>query len=83
MKSETACTSSNVVIQIYSVFFIKHGSQFKGGTINRIIDLLIDKFHQNDYHYRFANNRSFDFCVCYFTVFTLTIQALNSLPYFI
>ena len=28
---------------------------------------------RNDYHY-FVNNRSFDFCVCYFTVFTLSIQ---------
>ena len=47
----------------------------KAGTINRIIDQLIDKkYHKNDYHYRFANNRSFDFCVCYFTVFTLSIQ---------
>ena len=30
---------------------------------------MINKFHKNDYHYRFANNPSFDFCVCYFTIF--------------
>ena len=47
---------------------------FKVGTINRIIDWLIDNFHKNDYRYRFANNRSFDFCACYFTVLTLGIQ---------
>ena len=46
----------------------------KTGMINRVIDKLIDKYHKNDYHNRFANNRSFDFCVCYFTVFTLSIQ---------
>ena len=40
----------------------------------QLINKLIDKFHKNDYHYRFADNRSFDFCVCYFTVFTLSIQ---------
>ena len=47
---------------------------FNAVTINRLIDYLVDKFHKNDYHYRFANNRSFDFCVCYFTVFTLNMQ---------
>ena len=46
----------------------------KAGTINQIIDKSIDKFDKNDYHYRFANNQSFDFSVCYFTVFTLSIQ---------
>ena len=35
---------------------------------------LIDKFHKNDYRYRCANNLSFDLCVCYFTVFTLSFQ---------
>ena len=30
----------------------------KAGTVNRILDLLINKFHKNDYHYRVANNRS-------------------------
>ena len=31
---------------------------------------------KNDYHihYKFANNQSFDFCACYFTVFILNIQ---------
>ena len=46
----------------------------KAGTINRIIDKLIDKFHKNDYRYRFANNRSFNFYVSYLTVFTLSVQ---------
>ena len=46
----------------------------KAGTINRIIDWLIDKFHKNNYHYRFASNLSFNFCLSYFTVFTLSIQ---------
>ena len=46
----------------------------KAGTINWIIDYLIDKFHKNDYHCRFANNRSFNLCGCYFTIFTLSIQ---------
>ena len=32
------------------------------------------KFHKNDYPYRCANNQSFDFCVCYFTLLTLSIQ---------
>ena len=27
-----------------------------------------------DYRYRFANNQSFNFCVSYFTAFTLSIQ---------
>ena len=53
----------------------------KAGTINWIIDKLIDKFHKNDYHYKFANNRSFDFCVGYFTI--LTLSHFNSLWYFI
>ena len=39
------------------------GTQFKPGTINRIIDWLSDKFHKNDYRYRFANTRLFDFFV--------------------
>ena len=38
----------------------------KAGMINRIIE--------NYYRYRFANSRSFDFCVCYFTVINLSIQ---------
>ena len=46
----------------------------KAGTINPLINQFIDKFHKNDYHCRFANNQTFDFCVCYFTVFTLSIQ---------
>ena len=50
------------------------GIATKAGTINWIIDSLIDTFHKNDYPYRFANNRSFDFCVCYIIVFTLSIQ---------
>ena len=39
----------------------------------------MDKFHKNDYRYRFANNQSFDFCVCEFTIFTLSIQTLKLL----
>ena len=46
----------------------------KAATTNRVINEFIDKFNKNDYHYRFANNRSFDFCACYFTVFILSIQ---------
>ena len=34
----------------------------------------IDKFHKNDYHYYFANNRLFDFSVCYITVFILRLR---------
>ena len=49
----------------------------KAGIINWINDKLIDKFHKNDYRYRFAKNRSFDFCVCYFTVFILSILYLK------
>ena len=44
----------------------------KAGTINRIIDSLINKFHKNDYPNKFANNWWFDFCACYFTVFTFS-----------
>ena len=41
--------------------------------INRLIDYLIDKYHKNEYSYRLADNRSFYFCVCYFSVFTPSI----------
>ena len=54
----------------------------KAGTIYRIINWLIDKFHKSDYRYWFANNRLFDLCVCNFTVFTLSIQTPQPLTIF-
>ena len=48
----------------------------------RICDYLTDKFHKKDHHCRFANNRSFDFCVCYFIVFTLSFQTPQLLSIF-
>ena len=46
----------------------------KPGTINRIIDELIDKFHKNDYRYRFANNRALISVSVTLPYFTLSIQ---------
>ena len=60
--------------------FLVYAPNIKAGTINRRIDSLTDKFHKNDYRYRFANNRSFNFCVSYFTVFTLSTQTPHLLP---
>ena len=51
---------------------------YKAGALKWIIDQLIDKFHKIDYHYRFANNRSFDFCVCHFTLFTLSSHTIQT-----
>ena len=53
---------------------MKIGMSGKADTINQIINYLINKFQKNDYHYRFANNQYYDFFVCYFTIFTLSIQ---------
>ena len=46
----------------------------KAGAFNQIIDLLMDGCHKNDNSYRFSNNRSVNFCVCYFTIFTFCIH---------
>ena len=55
----------------------------RAGTINRIIDELIDKFHKNDYHYRFANNRSLISAFVTLPYLPLVFRHLNSLSYFI
>ena len=80
MTKLSACQYSGRILSfnMFNIFNIESKksalSGAKAGTINRIMDYLIDKFHKNNYHYRLANNRSYDFCVCYFTVFTLSIQ---------
>ena len=54
--------------------FLIYAAFGKVGTINQIINQLIVEFHKNYYCYRFANNWSFNLCVFYFTIFTLSIQ---------
>ena len=63
----SACQYSGGILSfnMFNIFNIESKksalSGAKAGTINRIMDYLIDKFHKNNYHYRLANNRSYDF----------------------